>query len=314
MNPVKRKILDDFHRQVGSQDSPKVFGGPAGDPGLTGPGSVSWRLNSDISSIAIGGASAIIMEILHPSVMAGVQDQSTYAEDPYRRARTTFGYVVTTTFGNTEAATRLINGVKRVHGRINGTRPDGVPYRALDPELIAWVHTCIPWAILSAYERFNQPLTPADRDRYLAEQAVIGRMGGADRVPETYAELQDYVESVRPVLEVNDQTRQFFDFLLHSPFGPQNPEPLARRFNHFQLAAGMSVMPDWAQELSGFRNHPLVRHGVADPTLHIYARTLRWAFGQPDYARLAEERALGLKPAAETTNAPPQARPVSATG
>ena len=129
------------------------------------------------------GTAAIVLEILHPSVVAGVQDLSSYRDDPFRRARTTLGYVLGTTFGNTASATRLIDNVKRVHTRINGTRPDGVPYRALDPELLAWVHTCIPWMIMTAFERYRRPLTPAERDRYLAEQAIIGRMGGAARVP-----------------------------------------------------------------------------------------------------------------------------------
>ena len=84
------------------------------------------------------------MELLHPSVMAGVGQQSNYREQPYRRARTTFGWVITTTFGSTAAAERLIARVKRMHSRVNGTRPDGEPYRALDPELIAWVHTLHP--------------------------------------------------------------------------------------------------------------------------------------------------------------------------
>jgi uncharacterized protein (DUF2236 family) len=293
LNPLKRYIVDDHTKQVGRHDSPALFSGPAGDPGLTGPGSVSWRVNSDVSAIAIGGVSAIIMEILHPSVMAGVQDQSNYAEDPYRRARTTYGYVVTTTFGNTKSATRLINAVKGMHKRVNGTRPDGVPYRALDPKLIAWVHTCIPWAVMTAYERFNRPLTSAERDSYLTEQAVIGRMTGADQVPETVAELEEYVESMRPVLEVTDQTRQFFEFLLSSPFGVRAPEVVARRGNRFQLASGMSLMPAWARELSGFGNHPVVQRAIADPSLHAYARTLRWAFATPPFRRLAEERARG---------------------
>jgi len=84
-----------------------------------------------------------VLEILHPSVIAGVQDLSNYRDDPFQRARATLGYVLTTTFGNTEAATGIIERVKRVHSFVNGTRPDGVPYRALDPELLAWVHTCI---------------------------------------------------------------------------------------------------------------------------------------------------------------------------
>jgi len=33
----------------------------------------------------------------------------------------------------------------------------------------------------------HRPLSIAEKDRYLTEQAVIGRMGGADRVPSTPA-------------------------------------------------------------------------------------------------------------------------------
>jgi len=124
---------------------------------------------------------------------------------------------------NTEAATRLIEHVKNVHSHVNGTRPDGVPYRAPDAELIAWVHTCIPWMIMRAYEHTKRPLSQRERDRYLAEQAAIGRLGGAEWVPTTGAELDDYVEEMRPRLSVNAQTREFIDFLMTSPFFPRCP-------------------------------------------------------------------------------------------
>ena len=42
---------------------------------------------------------------------------------------------------------------------------------------------------------------------------MIGRMGGADWVPETVAELDDYLESMRPLMAFNEQTRDFLDFL-----------------------------------------------------------------------------------------------------
>jgi hypothetical protein len=38
----------------------------------------------------------------------------------------------------------VIERVKKIHSRIGGERPDGRAYRALDPELIAWVHTVHP--------------------------------------------------------------------------------------------------------------------------------------------------------------------------
>ena len=184
LNLVKRRIADDFLSQVGNHDQREIFAEPAGDPGLIGPGTVSWKLHSDVSAVATAGIASIIMELLHPSVMAGVGQQSNYREQPYRRARTTFGWVITNTFGNTKAAEKLIERVKRMHSRVNGTRDDGVPYRALDPELIAWVHTMIPWGVMTAYEKFNGPLTTAEKDTYLAravrDRADERRRRGAD--------------------------------------------------------------------------------------------------------------------------------------
>ena len=225
MNPLKRAFAEDLVKQTGRHDEPHIFGGPPGDPGLIGPGSMSWEINGDMASVVLGGIGAIVMEILHPSVMAGVQDLSNYREQPERRGKTTFGYVVTTTFANTQAATRLVNVVKKMHSQVEGTRPDGVPYRALDPELIGWVHTCIPWAVMTAYERYNRPLTDAEKDRYLGEQAVIGRMGGAGDIPETVAELREYVEAMRPKLAVTQQTLAFFEFLMTMPFGVSDARP-----------------------------------------------------------------------------------------
>src|SRR4029453_2609325 len=115
--------------------------------------------------------------------------------------------------GSQNAATRVIESVKQIHSRINGTRPDGVPYRALDPELIGWVHTCIPWAVMEAYDRFRRPLSIAEKDQYLREPAAIGRMGGAEWVPESVAELDEYVERMRPLMAMTEQTREFIGFL-----------------------------------------------------------------------------------------------------
>ena len=234
---------------------------------------MSWEINADLASVSQAGLPAIVLEILHPSVIAGVQDLSNYREDPFQRARATLGYVLATTFGNTEAATSVIERVKHIHSFVNGTRPDGVAYRALDPELIAWVHTCIPWMILRVYEETKRPLSQHEKDRYLSEQAVIGRMGGADWVPTTAAELDDYVEAMRPRLCVNAQTREFVDFLMTSPFFPNLPERLDRQLHRFAIYAGMSRAPRWAQELIGFDRPPVATRALMGPMLRFDAAT-----------------------------------------
>ncbi len=313
LNSLKRRIIEDFTSQVGRHDERELFAEPAGDPGLIGPGSVSWKLHSDVSAVAIAGVASVIMELLHPSVMAGVGQQSNYREQPYRRARTTFGWVITTTFGSTAAAESLIARVKRMHSRVNGTRPDGEPYSALDPELIAWVHSCIPWGIMTAYERFNSPLTTDEKDRYLAEQSVVGLMSGADEVPTTVSELEAFIEDMRPKLEVGDMTREFFDFLIDGPLGPMRlPGPLGRPVKRFQVESGMSLTPRWAQEMTGFDRPEIEQRLLHSSSMQSYARAMRWAFGTPPWRVLADERVGDTAPTANKSSSRSATTPAEA--
>lgn len=294
MNFLQRAVVSNLEAISGRHDDPAVYGGPPGDPGLCGPGSVSWRINGDLASVAHAGTSAIIMELLHPSVMAGVEEHSSYREDPFRRARTTLGYVLTTTFGNTEAATALIDQVRHIHGFIKGTRPDGVSYEAADPRLLTWVHLCIPWMILRCYERYHAPLTMAEKDQYLEEQAVIGRMGGGCDVPESMTELEAYVDTMRPQLAVTEQTLEFFEFMMTTKVLPKGTPPSLDRVLHaFFLYAGMSIAPDWARRMTGFHEPSRLQRLMIAPYLRSDSTLTRWSFGEPAFVTQAKARAVG---------------------
>ena len=295
---LRTKIRREVEEGAGRHDEPEIYGGPVGDPGLCGgPGSISWEINGDLASVFSAGLAAIVMEVLHPSVMAGVSQQSTYRTEPLKRAQNTLGYVLRTTFGSTEGATRTIEQVKRIHGFIEGTRPDGVPYRALDPELIAWVHTCIPWAVMEAFHRYRRPLTLEERDRYLREQAVVGRMGGADEVPESMAELDAYVERMRPLMSMNEQTREFVDFLAGDVEGELRASPRQQLERRLSLSASMLLMPAWARHLTGTYQPRFVQRLYLEPNARLQGALLRWAMPVLRCEELATERALG-RPAA----------------
>jgi uncharacterized protein (DUF2236 family) len=289
---VRRRMAADLEAAGGRHDEEWIYGGPPGDPGLAGgPGSVSWEIHGDLASLAIAGTATILMELLHPSVMAGVHDHSSVWVDPERRARNTLGYVLRTTFGNGEAARRVIDGVKRVHARIDGVRPDGVRYRALDPELVAWVHTSIPWGVMRAFERYNRPLSLDEKNRYLKEQAPIGLLGGADWVPESVAELDDYVEKMRPRLAFTAQTQRFVDFATgRSPELPTGP--VERFFRRAGLRAAMDLMPGWAQQLTGTEASELERGLWLRPADRAKAALVRWAYPELPCKRMALARAL----------------------
>ena len=76
MESLRRKVLADIEAVGGRHDEPEIYDGEPGDPGLTGgPCSISWEINGDIAAVGLAGAGAVIMEVLHPSVMAGVAQQ-----------------------------------------------------------------------------------------------------------------------------------------------------------------------------------------------------------------------------------------------
>jgi uncharacterized protein (DUF2236 family) len=309
---TRRKLRLQLEAAGGRHDEPAIYGGPPGDPGLCGgPGSLSWEIHGDLASLAVAGNAAILMELLHPSVMAGVYTHSSYRTEPLRRARNTLGYVLRTTFGNSAAATRVIEGVKGVHSRVTGTRPDGVAYRALDPELIAWVHTCIPWALMSAFDRYRRRLSVEEQDRYLAEQAVIGRMGGADWVPRSVAELHDYVECMRPRLCLNEHTLSFLDFL-----AGRDDATLGRleRFDRWvSIRSSMSLMPEWAQRLSGTWQPEILQRLWLRPSDRLKVKLVRWACPELPCKRLALARATRAAAAASERGTVPACRAPTAT-
>lgn len=292
---LRAQIRDEIETVGGRHDEPEVYEGPAGDPGLAGgPDSISWEVNGDLASVSAAGSAAIIMEVLHPSVMAGVFEQSSYRTQPLRRAQNTLGYVLRTTFGNTEAATTVIERVKKIHGRVNGTRPDGVPYRALDPELIGWVHTCIPWAVMEAFHRYRRPLTTAEKDQYLAEQAPIGLLGGAEWVPTTVAELEDYVERMRPLMAMTEQTREFMDFLAGDTDGEFRGSARQQFERRLALSASMALMPKWARHLTGTYQPAVVERAVLDPMTKVQAALTRWAYPELPCKTMAVARATAV--------------------
>ena len=40
--------------------------------GLFGPGSVAWRVHGDVACMMVGGVAGLLLQMLHPAVLAGV--------------------------------------------------------------------------------------------------------------------------------------------------------------------------------------------------------------------------------------------------
>lgn len=251
------------------------YNNPPGDLGLFGPDSVCWRVHADFTSMMIGGVSALMLQALHPLALAGVWDHSTFRTDMRGRLRRTATFIAGTTYGARDDALALIERVKRIHLGVTGVAPDGRPYRADDPALLTWVHVAEVSSFLAAYLRYVQPsLASAEQDRYYAEVALIARLLGASDVPETRAQVADYLVAMRPELEAGPRTHEVVRILHHA--APPD-RPLMRPAVGLMLNAGVDLLPEWAQTMLGFSPLARIQGVLARPGVRVIAPVIRWA-------------------------------------
>lgn len=154
------------------------------DLGFYGPDSLTWQLSRE-RAMLLGGPRALLLQLAHPLVAAGVAEHSSFRSDPLLRLRRTLDGTLAIVFGarpEAEAAAARINAVHRaVSGRLPeaaGRFPAGTPYDATDPELLLWVHATLVDTTLEVYARFVAPLTPAELERFYEESKIAGQLLG----------------------------------------------------------------------------------------------------------------------------------------
>jgi uncharacterized protein (DUF2236 family) len=242
--------------------------------GIFGPQSVAWRVHGDVTSMMVGGIAGLLLQMLHPAVLAGVWDHSNFRADMHGRLRRTARFIALTTYGSRLDAEAVIARVRGIHDRVHGTLPDGTPYAANDPALLAWVHVTETTSFLDAWIRYAEPrMTEADQDRYFAEMAQIAAGLGADPIPRSRAEAQELIRSMRPQLRYDARTKEVARFVLRQPA----PHRVAEPVQNLTMQAAVDLLPPWAIRMHGLSNPALGRPLVRAGTLGI-ARTLRWAF------------------------------------
>ena len=155
----------------------------------------------------LGWGRAILLQLAHPLVAAGVDQHSDFAGGlrPYlARARRTIGAMLDLTFAppdRVQATADRINAIhRRVHGRtLEATPryPAGTVYSATDPELLRWVHMTLVESQLLTYALFVGPLPESARDRYCAEAAGVAPLLGIPDgyLPSSWGRLTDELDA-----------------------------------------------------------------------------------------------------------------------
>ncbi|HKD76938.1 MAG TPA: oxygenase MpaB family protein, partial [Ktedonobacterales bacterium] len=133
--------------------------------GYFGPQSMTWRIACE-AVLMIGGGRAVLMQLAHPLVAAGVDAFSAYRSDPWRRFQETLMMSEALTFGTRGEANAAARTINRMHYHVRGQLSTSAgafaaatPYHAHDPDLLFWVLATLIDTALSLYPRLVGPLS-----------------------------------------------------------------------------------------------------------------------------------------------------------
>src|SRR3989440_11795741 len=95
-------------------------------------GSITRRVNRE-NVLLLGGGRALLMQLAHPAIAAGVDEHSDFRARPIRRLQRTVRMTMAIVFGDGDTARAAAQAVNRVHGRVRGEA-----YHPLDPVRRRW--------------------------------------------------------------------------------------------------------------------------------------------------------------------------------
>ena len=248
---------------------------PPSDEALFARDTPIRMVHADIVAMMVGGIRGLLLQMLHPHALQGVLDHSNFRSDMHGRLRRTARFIAVTTFGHRDDAQAAIERVNRIHAAVGGTLPDGSPYSASDPRVLAWVHVAEATSFLAAYLRHVRPDMPgAEQDEYYRQFAVIALALGADPVPTNRAEAEAIFRELRGDLSASPDAREVADLVLG-----QRPKGAPPAVQALLGAEAVALLPPFARSMLGLERPGLAAIPARAATWGM-GKTLRWAFRQ----------------------------------
>ncbi|EIT79636.1 hypothetical protein Ao3042_03965 [Aspergillus oryzae 3.042] len=175
----------------------------------------------------VGGPAAILLQIAHPLVGAGIADHSTFKTRAISRAEYTQMYIYCMIFGTTSEKAAMRAYVDKAHSRVVGQH-NKQSYNAKDPELQVWVAATIYATMVNMYELIYGPLNSTRAERVYQAFSIMGTslQVSPEMWPKNLTEFQLYWDDmVNKRLCVTPDARA----VLHDIFHPAKGLPLWAR-------------------------------------------------------------------------------------
>ncbi|MEU6523545.1 oxygenase MpaB family protein [Streptomyces sp. NPDC046924] len=206
------------HARTGRGEAPAPGPGPRPEPVPFAPGSLLWDITGDVR-ILLSLPAALVLQVAHPAVGAGVDDHSVFRTDPWGRAERSLHSLQLWVYGG-EHALEEGRRLRALHRTISGTDTRGRAYHALTPAYYAWVHATAYPVFLRAAQYLSRPFDEPDARRLYDELLALGAVLGIKQrdMPRTPEEFWPYFDTmVREELERTAVAAELLD--------PRRPVP-----------------------------------------------------------------------------------------
>ncbi len=220
--------------------------------GMFGPGSEAWALDREAMLLLGAGPRALLLQLAHPSVAAGVAEHSDFRADPWRRLDGTLRSYLRIIYGSSPVARAEIRRLNALHRDITGPG-----YRARDPELALWVHATLVDSTIVAFDRWLGPLARDRAARFYEETRPIGRAFGVPdpMLPRDLTHFEAYVAAqIGPggPARVGETARDLAATILHPPLpGELARVPIDPRLYAWTLWPSIGLLPPVVREAYG---------------------------------------------------------------
>jgi uncharacterized protein (DUF2236 family) len=165
------------------------------------PDSRIWKVDREMVLLLAGGR-ALLMQLAHPKVAAGVAGHSRFQDDPLGRLYRTMSAMWSIVFDEKTQAGAALARVESRHKKVQGTVAPSEPlysknhYDAFDQDLLLWVHATLIDSVMIAYDRFVRPLPSVEKTGYYDDSKKLACLFGIEEkiLPPSLTEFDRYLD------------------------------------------------------------------------------------------------------------------------
>lgn len=164
----------------------------------------------------IAGSANVIMQLARPGVGYGVLESRVEGGradlHPFKRARTTIGYLAVLALGTDEERAAFRAAIDTAHRQVRSSPDSPVKYNAFDRDLQKWVAACLYKGSVDLYRMFYGEIADDEADRQYQEAKLFGTalQMAPDMWPPDRAAFDEYwAEQLATNIHIDEPVRRY---------------------------------------------------------------------------------------------------------